>query len=112
MKKLLLSVLLVSLSFPLFAAGPGWTVASEVKRLVVTHDGTINVRLTPELTGCTSFSGYGGTYASVYASHPGLKTIQSNLLAAYVSGKKVALYLSDDTCRVGEMSLGGTFSGN
>lgn len=95
---------------PSFADGPGWTVASKVTRLVVVADGGINVRLSPELSGCTSQNGYGQHYASVPSSHAGIKIIQSNLLAAYVSGADVSLYLSDNTCKVGEMVLGGTYN--
>ena len=93
-----------------FADGPGWTVASKVTRLVVVASGGINVRLSPELNGCTSQGGYGSHYASVYPDHAALELIQSNLLAAYMSGKDVAVYLSDDTCKVGEVVLGGTYS--
>ena len=50
--------------------------------------GGINVKVEPGLTGCTSQSGYGASYASVYPDHKGLNSIHSNLLAAYMSGKK------------------------
>ncbi len=33
--------------------------------------------------------------------------MKADLLAAYLTGGTVALYLSDDTCRVDEMILGG-----
>jgi hypothetical protein len=90
-----------------FAQGPGWTANSTVVNLVVTANGGINVRLSPELTNCVSQSGYGSAYASIYPSHPGLKEMQANLLAAYLTGGKVALYLSDANCTVYEMSLVG-----
>jgi hypothetical protein len=48
------------------AAEAGWTVSSKVVKLVVTQNGGINVRLSPELSGCTSQSGYGAKYASIY----------------------------------------------
>ncbi|UTW45170.1 hypothetical protein KFE80_12505 [bacterium SCSIO 12696] len=93
---------------PSFADGPGWTVASKVTRIVVVANGGINVRLSPSLNNCVSQSGYGGTYASIYPDHPGLNAMHATLLTAYASGKNVALYLSDDTCRVTEAVLGGT----
>jgi hypothetical protein len=95
-------------SAPTLAGNAGWTVSSKVVRLVVTANGGVNVRLSPELSGCTSQSGYGGRYASIYPSHPGIMLLQSNLLAAYMSGKEVALWLNDDKCTVGEISFGGT----
>jgi hypothetical protein len=33
--------------------------------------------------------------------------MQANLLAAYLTGTKVMLYLRDDTCAVAEMLVGG-----
>lgn len=86
-----------------WAAGPGWTADSTVVKIVVTNSGGVNVRLSPEISGCTSQSGYGPAYASIYPDHPGIDRLHSSLLAAYISGKTVALYLSDDTCKVGEM---------
>jgi hypothetical protein len=89
------------------AEGPGWTVNSVVIKLVVTADGGINVRLSPGLTSCVSNSGYGASYASVYPSHPGINRIQADLMLALANGTPVALYFSDNTCRVTEMVLGG-----
>lgn len=89
----------------LYAEGPGWTGSSTVKSLVVTANGGINVRLSPELSACVSQSGYGANYASIYPDHPGLKSIHSNLLTAFMSGKKVKLYFGDSTCRALEMIL-------
>lgn len=103
--------MLVSASYHTYAEVPGWTPASEVIKIVTVSTGGINIRLSPELSGCTSQSGYGPKYASVYPDHPGLNTIQSNILAAYMAGKKVALYLTDNTCKVGEMIVGGTHNG-
>jgi len=97
-------------TFPSEAAKAGWTVSSKVVKLVVTANGGVNVRLSPELSGCTSQSGYGAKYASIYPSHPGVAAIHANLLAAYMSGKDVSLWLKDEKCTVGEMSLGGTHS--
>lgn len=80
-----------------WAAGPGWTANSTVIKVVIAANGGVNVRLSPDLSGCTSQSGYGPAYASIYPDHPGIDRIYSSLVAAYMSGKKVALYLSDNT---------------
>lgn len=106
----LLSVVAVVLLLPLtsaHAAGPGWTANLTVAKLVVTADGGVNVLLSPALTGCTSNSGYGPAFASIYPSHPGINRMKADLLAAYQTGGTVALYLTDNTCRVGELILGG-----
>jgi hypothetical protein len=55
---------------PSVAQGPGWTALSTVAEIVVTASGGINVRLTPELQGCVSQSGYGHIFASVLPSQP------------------------------------------
>ena len=89
------------------ANGPGWITTAKVSKIVVAGNGGINFRLTPDLGGCTSQSGYGPLYASVYPNHPGLDKIYSTLLAAYMADKVVAVYLSDSTCRVAEVELGG-----
>jgi hypothetical protein len=101
------TALLLPLSTPAHAAGPGWTGNSTVTRLVTTFDGGVNVLLSPALTGCTSNSGYGPAYASIYPGHPGINRMKADLLAAYLTGGTVALYLTDNTCRVGELILGG-----
>jgi hypothetical protein len=88
-----------------YAQSSGWTALSEVTDLVVTANGGVNVKLSPVLSGCVSQSGYGGSYASIYPTHPGMDLMQSNLLAALMSGKKVALYLNDDKCTVLEMRV-------
>jgi hypothetical protein len=98
---------LAGLAAPASAEGPGWTVNATVKKLVVTYNGGVNVRLSPDLTNCASQSGYGPNFASVYATHPGINRIKADLIAAYVSGSAVSLYLGDSTCRVEEMVLGG-----
>ena len=85
------------------AQGAGWTVTSTVQQLVVTYDGWVNVRLSPDLVGCTSHSNYGPQFASIPVSHPGFAAMQANLLTAYVTGTPVALYLSDANCTVAEM---------
>ena len=106
----LLLTLAATLLLPLaaaHAAGPGWTTNSTVTKLVITGDGGVNVLLTPALSGCTSNAGYGPAFASIYPNHPGINRMKADLLAAYLTGKTVALYLLDDTCRVGEMILGG-----
>jgi len=78
-----------------------------VQQLVVTANGGVNVLLSPSLGNCVSQSGYGPYYASVYPSHPGINRIKADLLAAYLTGKTVRLYLGDSTCTVLEMILGG-----
>ena len=90
-----------------WADGPGWTANSTVTKLVVTLHGGVNVRLSPDLQNCTSQSGYGAHFASIYPDHLGIDRMKADLLAAYMSGKTVALYLMDDTCKVGEIMLGG-----
>ncbi|NRA25386.1 MAG: hypothetical protein HRU08_13135 [Oleispira sp.] len=108
--KLLFKILLInSVIFGPLSAYAGWTGEVEVTRIVVVASGGINVKVEPGLTGCTSQSGYGASYASVYPDHKGLNSIHSNLLAAYMSGKKVSLYLADDTCKLTEMVLGGHY---
>jgi hypothetical protein len=98
---------LLSWAFPAFAQGPGWTVNSTVVTIVDTVNGGVNVRLSPELTGCTSQSGYGGRYASLYPNHAGLDRIKATLLTAYATGSIIAIYLSDSTCAIMEVELGG-----
>lgn len=90
-----------------WAQGPGWSANSHVTKLVVTAGGGVNVRLSPELVGCVSQSGYGPNYGSIYPSHPGINRIKADLLAAYVADKVVAVYLSDDKCTITEVVLGG-----
>lgn len=89
------------------AAQKGWTSNSTIVTLAVTGDGGVNVRLSPELEGCVSNYGYGPTFASIYPSHPGINRMKADLLAAYLTGRTVALYLIDGTCRVDELILGG-----
>jgi hypothetical protein len=95
------------LAEPAMAPGPGWTANSTIRSLVVTTDGGVNVRLAQDLTGCVSQSGYGSSFASVYPNHPGINRIKADLLAAYLTGRRVSLYLGDDTCKVLETNLGG-----
>lgn len=92
---------------PVFAEGPGWISNSQITELVVTGDGGLNVRLGNNLTNCVSNSGYGPGYASVYPDHPGLSKITALLMTAYVSGKSVSLYFSDNTCKVSEVIVSG-----
>lgn len=87
------------------AQGPGWTAWSTVVSLVNTANGGVNVRLSPDLSDCVSQSGYGPTYASVYPSHPGINRMKADLLAAFLSGARVRLYLSDSNCTTVEMIL-------
>lgn len=107
MKRRILAAVVLAVSFPALAQGPGWTVSSTVVKLVNTAAGGVNVRLSPELVNCTSQSGYGPAYASIYPDHPGINRLKADLLYAYATGEPVALYLTDNTCRVGEMILGG-----
>ena len=105
MKKLALALLLFAL--PAYAQGPGWTATSTVLKIVDTSNGGVNVRLSPELTGCVSQSGYGSAYASLYPSHPGIDRIKATLLTAFATGTPVSIYLDDSTCRIMEVVLGG-----
>jgi hypothetical protein len=99
--------ILLASSLPALAQGPGWTANSTIVRIVDTSNGGINIRLSPDVTGCTSQSGYGSNYASVYPDHPGLNRIKATLLTAYSTGATVSVYLSDGTCRIAEVILGG-----
>ena len=105
MKRLVLALVLVSV--PAFAQGPGWTATSTIVKIVDTQNGGVNVRLSPDVTGCTSQSCYGSNYASIYPSHPGISRIKATLLTAYATNTPVSLYLSDTTCTVSEVVLGG-----
>jgi hypothetical protein len=98
---------LLAWALPAFAQGPGWTANSLVVKIVDTSNGGINVRLSPDLTGCDSQSGYGAVYASLYPNHPGLNRIKATLLTAYATGSPIALYLGDSTCTITEVELGG-----
>jgi hypothetical protein len=98
---------LLAVSYPALAQGPGWTATSTIVQIVDTSNGGVNIRLSPDLSGCTSQSGYGSLYASLYPSHPGIDRIKASLLTAFVTGTPVTLYLSDSTCTVLEMRLGG-----
>jgi hypothetical protein len=82
------------------ADGPGWVFNRTVVNLVNTTGGGVNVRLSPDLTGCTSQNDYGQNYASIYPDHPGLNRIKADLLTALVTGRVVSLYLNDNTCKV------------
>lgn len=104
--KILSLLVLLFVSNNIFAE-QGWITTAKVTKIVVTSNGGINVRILPELTGCTSQSGYGSRYASVYPNHPGIDKIHAILLAAYMADKTVAIYLSDSTCKVLEVELGG-----
>jgi hypothetical protein len=89
------------------AQGIGWTANATVIKLVVTGDGGVNVRLSPDVTGCQSQSNYGPNFASIYPNHPGINRMKADLLAAFMNGTPVSLYLIDSNCTVGEMILGG-----
>ena len=96
---------LAAIALPALAQGPGWTGISTVIELVNTSNGGVNVRLSPDLSGCTSQSGYGSVYASLYPDHLGLNRIKADLTVAFVTGARVALYLSDNTCTISETRL-------
>lgn len=100
-----LRIALLLLALPVSAAGPGWTASSTVVELVNTASGGVNVRLSPELSGCVSQSGYGPLYASILPSHPGINRLKADLLVAFTTGSRVALYLGDSNCTVSEMRL-------
>lgn len=97
----------IAWALPAFAQGPGWSANSTIVKLVVTLDGGVNVRLSPDLTGCVSNGGYGSSFGSVYPSHPGINRIQADLLSAYVTGTPVSVYLNDANCTIAEVVLGG-----
>jgi hypothetical protein len=102
----LLPMLVLSADVAL-AQGIGWTANATVIKLVVTGDGGVNVRLSPDVTGCQSQSNYGPNFASIYPNHPGINRMKADLLAAFMNGTPVSLYLTDSNCTVGEMILGG-----
>lgn len=102
----LLSSALALASFPANAE-QGWVVTAKIVKVVATVNGGINVRLSPDLTACTSQGGYGPNYASLYPDHPGKDKIASIFMAAYLADKPVSIYLLDATCKIGEVVLGG-----
>jgi hypothetical protein len=104
-RALSLATMVVLSASPSVAQGPGWTAVSTVKAIVNTSNGGINVRLTPELSGCVSQSGYGEVYASIHPSHPGINRMKADLLFAAATGKQVMLYLGDGNCYVSETLL-------
>lgn len=89
------------------AENSGWTAPVTVTKFVVTMNGGINVRVSPDLTNCVSQSGYGPNYASIYPAHPGINRMQALLMQAYAQGLKVQLWLSDNNCTIGELTVGG-----
>jgi hypothetical protein len=110
MKKIMPMLMLSALtlfSHQAIAAGPEWITYAKVTKVVVTANGGVNIALSPELSGCTSQSGYGPRYASLYPDHPGLDKIHSIVLAAFMANKPIAVWLSDSTCKIGEVELGG-----
>ena len=96
----------LAISLPASADGPGWVHSRAVVSVVNVSNGGVNVRLNPDLTGCQSQGGYGGSFASVYPDHPSLNRIKADLLAALVTGQPIRLYLSDNTCKVLETVIG------
>jgi hypothetical protein len=98
---------LLAWTVPALAQGPGWTANATIIRIVDTSNGGVNIRLSPDVTGCTSQSGYGSNYASLYPNHPGINRIKATLLTAYTTGATVSVYLGDNTCLITEVILGG-----
>jgi len=91
---------------PARAEGPGWVYNRTVVSVVSTAYGGLNIRVSPELSGCTS-SAYGPNYALVQPpTVDGLKFMKADMLVALVTGKPVSLYLTDNTCRITETVLG------
>ena len=88
------------------ADGPGWTAKVTIRNVVVTAGGGVNVRVTPDVNNCVSQSGYGPKFISIYPSHPGINRIKADLLAAYLSGGVLSIYLSDSICTATEVMLG------
>ena len=99
---LLAVVTLATAASPVHADGPGWVLNRTVVNVLNTANGGFNVRLSPDLTGCVSQSGYG----SVYPDHPGVNRMKADIVTALVTGRQVSLYLSDSTCKVTETVLG------
>ena len=99
--------LLTMSSTPVEAQGPGWTANATVIKMVVTNTGGINVRLSPELSGCVSQSNYGPLFASIYPTHPGINRMKADLLAAYLTGGIGFPVFHRRNCTVGELLLGG-----
>ncbi|XOV78396.1 MAG: hypothetical protein ACFHVJ_15800 [Aestuariibacter sp.] len=110
MKKIFIVLLMSILTgHSALAATSGWVHEVDVSRVVVVVNGGVNVRIQPDLSDCTSQSGYGPKYASIRPDHPGLEKMYSALLAALMSKTKVSLYLGDDKCTVGEVVIGGRY---
>jgi hypothetical protein len=101
------AISLILMAMPAYAQGPGWTAVSTIVQIIDPANGGVNVRLSPDLTGCTSQSGYGPLYASLYPQHPGIDRMKASLLTSFATGTTVMLYLTDNTCTIGEMRLGG-----
>lgn len=110
MKKLIVALSFICtlvLNAPASGGQQGWVPNAKITRIVATVNGGINIRLTPELSGCVSQSGYGPLYASLHPDHPGKDQIHSILLAAYMSNTPIAVYFNDDKCTIMEVELGG-----
>lgn len=98
--------LLAMLPWIASAQGPGWVYNLKVVRIVTVSTGGINVRFSPDLSGCTSQSGYGAIFGSIYPNHVGINRMKADLLYAYATGDFVSVYLGDNTCMITEMFLG------
>jgi len=89
------------------AQNPGWVNDVSVQRVAGTANGAVNVRFSPDLTGCGNNSGYGGAYGTIAASHPNVERMTSMLLAAQLSGTRVSVYVQSSSCSIGEVIIGG-----
>jgi hypothetical protein len=74
--------------------------------IVHTNNGGFNVRLSPDLTGCVSQSGYGPNYGSVYPSQAFIDRMKADFLVAFATGKPMSVYLADSQCKIAETILG------
>ena len=107
MRVMIAVVFSILVSLKAFADPSGWTANVTITKLVVTQNGGVNVRVSPDLANCVSQSGYGPNFASIYPTHPGINRIQAMLMQAYAQGTKVSFWLSDNNCTVGEIVVGG-----
>jgi hypothetical protein len=79
------------------ADGPGWTANSKVVKIVNTLDGSIYVRLLPDVSGCVQpLNNYGPNWLSIRPNHAGINRIKADLLVAFTSDIPVALYMIDN----------------
>ena len=101
------AVALFAWTLPASAQGPGWHLNATIARMADITTGGINIRLSPDVSGCTSPMGYGPQYAYVTPDHVAINRIKATLLTAYATGTPISVYLADNTCKIGEVLLGG-----